>query len=138
MKRPSSYSSISPLPPNTRDEYEHKAKQEGRASPVSPHAHLAHARRMKVLVKPRLQKDKWSLYWKTSMATRTQALDTLQMDVDPASTTGKELRAAVAAAVGLPPERDLCRLEGFKEPWELMCVRNAPPSRHGHTSPPSS
>lgn len=75
---------------------------------------------MKVLIKPRLQKDKWSLYWKTSMATRTQALDTFHLEVDPSSTTGKKLREAVAEAIGLPPERDLCRLEGFKEPWELV------------------
>jgi hypothetical protein len=75
---------------------------------------------MKLVVKPRLQKDKWSLYWKTSMATRTHTLDTLRLDVDEKTMTGKQLRAAVAEAVGLPAERDLCRLEGFKEPWELM------------------
>lgn len=77
---------------------------------------------MKVLIKPRLQKDKWSLYWKTSMATRTHALDPLSLDVDPTSVTGKQLRALVAKEVGFTPERDLCRLEGFVEPWELMCV----------------
>ena len=42
---------------------------------------------MKVLIKPRLQKDKWSLYWKTSMATRTHALDDFELDVDPSTDT---------------------------------------------------
>jgi hypothetical protein len=77
---------------------------------------------MKLLIKPRLQKDKWSVYWKTSMATRTLTLDSFELDVDPAVVTGKQLRATVAAAIGLQPEKTLCRLEGFVEPWELACV----------------
>ena len=77
---------------------------------------------MKVLIKPRLQKDKWSLYWKTSMATRTHALDDFELDVDPSTDTPKKLRAEVARTIGLPPEAALCRLEGFVEPWELACV----------------
>jgi|AntAceMinimDraft_12_1070368.scaffolds.fasta_scaffold42464_2 hypothetical protein len=92
---------------------------------------------MKLLIKPRLQKDKWSLYWKTSMATRTHALDTLYLEVDPTLMTGKELRAAVAKAVGLPAERDLCRLEGFKEPWELMCVYCLTPTQPPRRAPAS-
>ena len=77
---------------------------------------------MKVLIKPRLQKDKWSVYWKTSMATRTLSLDSFELDVDPEKVTGKELRATVAEAIGFQPEKTLCRLEGFVEPWELACV----------------
>ena len=83
---------------------------------------------MKVLIKPRLQKDKWSLYWKTSMATRTHALDDFELDVDPSAVTPKQLRAEVARTIGLPPEATLCRLEGFVEPWELACVIVAHPS----------
>ena len=77
---------------------------------------------MKVHILPRLQKDKWSLYWKTSMATRTHALDDFELDVDPSTDTPKKLRAEVARTIGLPPEATLCRLEGFVEPWELACV----------------
>ena len=77
---------------------------------------------MKVLIKPRLQKDKWSVYWKTSMATRTLSLDSFELDVDPEKVTGKELRATVAEAIGFQPEKTLCRLEGFVEPWELACL----------------
>jgi hypothetical protein len=77
---------------------------------------------MKVLIKPRLQKDKWSVYWKTSMATRTLSLDSFELDVDPEKVTGKQLRATVAEAIGFQPEKTLCRLEGFVEPWELACV----------------
>ena len=37
---------------------------------------------MRLHVKPRLQQEKWSLYWKTSMATRTFALDEFDMEVE--------------------------------------------------------
>ena len=88
---------------------------------------------MKVLIKPRLQKDKWSVYWKTSMATRTLSLDSFELDVDPEKVTGKELRATVAEAIGFQPEKTLCRLEGFVEPWELACV----PALLSPCAPPS-
>ena len=74
---------------------------------------------VKLSIKPRLQKDKWSLYWKTSMATQTLAMDEFELDV-PASTTAKELKAMVAKDLGLAPVTSLLRLEGFEEPWELM------------------
>jgi hypothetical protein len=47
---------------------------------------------MRVHVKPRLQQEKWSLYWKTSMATRTFALDEFDMEVEHDKTTAKEVR----------------------------------------------
>jgi len=47
---------------------------------------------MLVRIKPRLQQEKWSLYWKTSMSTRTFALDEFDMEVDPASVTAREAR----------------------------------------------
>ena len=77
---------------------------------------------MRVHIKPRVQKDKWSLYWKTSMATKTLYLDEFDIDVDPEKTTGKELRALVAETIGHKPEKELCRLESFVEPWELACA----------------
>jgi hypothetical protein len=75
---------------------------------------------MKLQIKPRLQKDKWSLYWKTSMATKTISLDSFELDVDAAACTAKQLRALCAETIGLPPVGDLVRLEGYEEPWELM------------------
>ena len=92
---------------------------------------------MKVLIKPRLQKDKWSVYWKTSMATRTLSLDSFELDVDPEKVTGKELRATVAEAIEFQPEKTLCRLEGFVEPWELACVLTLL-SPHAPASPRAS
>ena len=65
---------------------------------------------MKVHILPRLQKDKWSLYWKTSMATQTQVLDDFDLDVDEKKTTAKQLRREVAKTIGLPAEKTLCRL----------------------------
>ncbi|CAL6423997.1 unnamed protein product [Bathycoccus prasinos] len=71
-------------------------------------------------IKPRLQKEKWSLYWKCSMATRTMYLDEFDLDVDIAKTTARELKKMIAERVGLPPVAELFRLEGFQEPWELI------------------
>lgn len=77
---------------------------------------------MRITIKPRVQKDKWSLYWKTSMVTRTEALDEFSLDVEP-TTTAKELKARVATELGWPPVDQLLRLEGFVEPWELACCK---------------
>ena len=73
-------------------------------------------------IKPRLQKEKWSLYWKCSMCTKTMYLDEFEMDVDIEKTTARELKKQIAEKIGLPPVTELFRLEGFQEPWELMCV----------------
>lgn len=37
---------------------------------------------VKITLQPRLQKDKWSLYWKESMATKTEALESIALTVD--------------------------------------------------------
>ena len=50
-------------------------------------------------------------------------LDEFEMDVDIEKTTARELKKQIAEKVGLPPVTELFRLEGFQEPWELMCAR---------------
>ena len=35
-----------------------------------------------ITLQPRVQKDKWSLYWKESMATKTEAFDTIALEAD--------------------------------------------------------
>lgn len=75
---------------------------------------------MRILVKPVVQKDKWSLYWKTSMVTKTETLDEFELNVEP-TTTAKELKARIASELGWQPVEELLRLEGFVEPWELCC-----------------
>jgi hypothetical protein len=70
---------------------------------------------MRLIVKPRIQKDKWSLYWKTSMATKTELLDELSIDVEP-STTAAALKAQVASMLQWAPVDQLLRLEGFGVP----------------------
>ena len=57
------------------------------------------------------------------MATRTMYLDEFDLDVDVAKTTARELKKMIAERVGLPPVAELFRLEGFQEPWELMCAQ---------------
>lgn len=74
---------------------------------------------MKVVlnVQPRLQKEKWSLYWKESMATKTVVMDTLSLEVD-GSTTIAEVQQMTAKLCKWEPVESLTRLEGFNEPWE--------------------
>ena len=50
-------------------------------------------------------------------------LDEFDLDVDIAKTTARELKKMIAERVGLPPVAELFRLEGFQEPWELMCAQ---------------
>ena len=56
------------------------------------------------------------------MCTKTMYLDEFEMDVDIEKTTARELKKQIAEKIGLPPVTELFRLEGFQEPWELMCV----------------
>ena len=35
-----------------------------------------------ITLQPRIQKDKWSLYWKESMATKTEAFDPITLEAD--------------------------------------------------------
>ena len=76
-----------------------------------------------LLVRPRLQKDKWSLYWKESMSTKTVELNDLTLDVDPAAITAGELLRRVAEAQGWPAADSLLRLEGFEDPWERVIFK---------------
>ena len=39
-------------------------------------------------VQPRIQKDKWSTYWKESMSTKTDCLDPIQLEFDSSITVG--------------------------------------------------
>lgn len=53
----------------------------------------AGASKLQLTVQPRVQKEKWSLYWKESMSTKTISLDPVQLDVDD-NTTIAEVAAA--------------------------------------------
>ena len=69
-------------------------------------------------VKRRVQKDKWSLYWKESMSTKTEELDDMTVKVDPESMTVKDLLSKVAQDSKWAPADSLLRLDGFTDPWE--------------------
>ena len=73
---------------------------------------------MQLLVQPRVQKEKWSLYWKTSMHTKTEILDAFEISLPP-TTCIKELKAKVAERFGWEPVSQLLRLEGFEENFEM-------------------
>mmetsp|Transcript_16573 Transcript_16573/g.22885 ORF Transcript_16573/g.22885 Transcript_16573/m.22885 type:complete len:133 (+) Transcript_16573:104-502(+) len=75
-------------------------------------------------IKPRVQKDKWSLYWKSSMMTKTEMLDDFTLSIeDPSLMTGAQLKSKVAEQFGWEPVDQLLRLEGFEEPWELAMYK---------------
>ena len=69
-------------------------------------------------IRPRVQTDKWSLYWKESMSTKTEELKDITIDIDPASTTAAQLLKLVAEKSGWAKVDSLLRLEGFNDPWE--------------------
>ena len=70
-------------------------------------------------VLPRVQKEKWSLYWLESMATRTECLDPLPLKVKSSDKVG-EVQSQIAAQFGWQPAKDLLRLKGFEAPWERV------------------
>merc|ERR1711959_559117 len=93
-----------------------------RRCPTSPPFPPHREKTMKIQVRPRLQKDKWSLYWRTSMSTVTEKLDDFTLDVDP-SMKVEDFQAKVAEQMGWEPVEMLLRLEGFVEPWELAMLK---------------
>jgi len=44
---------------------------------------------VKVTLQPRIQKDKWSMYWKESMATKTDSFEAIAVEADVNTTVGK-------------------------------------------------
>jgi hypothetical protein len=74
---------------------------------------------MRLTIRPRIQRDKWSLYWKESMATKTDNLDDLTIDIDDKATPAQLLKT-VAQKQQWQPVEELLPLEGFSEPWERL------------------
>ena len=44
---------------------------------------------VKVTLQPRIQKDKWSMYWKESMATKTDSCEAVTVEADVNTTVAK-------------------------------------------------
>ena len=96
---------------------------------------------MRLTIKPRIQKDKvrggsrsagflsplpqWSLYWKTSMATKTEILDPLELEVE-STITASALKALVAKQLQWEPVEELLRLEGFGARAEAGAAARSP------------
>ncbi len=51
-------------------------------------------------VQPRVQREKWSLYWKESMMTKTDILDPVVLNVDEKKTKVREERRSLARGSG--------------------------------------
>ena len=81
------------------------------------------ARMISLTVQPRIQKEKWSLYWRESMMTKTEVLDPVTLKVDAAKETIEAVLAKLATQMHWQPASDLLRLEGFEEPWELAVFK---------------
>lgn len=65
-----------------------------------------------LIVRPRVQRERWSLYWKETMATKTELLKDMEIRVDPASATGSDILKAVGKALGWQNVEELLSLEG--------------------------
>lgn len=93
-----------------------------------------------ITVRPRLQTETWSLYWRESMATETECMPDVKLsiaseeggdgDADnstppplPAGATVRDALAAAAAACGWPCRSSLVRLEGYELPFERCLAR---------------
>merc|ERR1711904_74585 len=74
-------------------------------------------------VQPRIQREKWSLYWKESMMTKTDVLDPVVLKVDEKNTKVADVLQMLSTRMSWPEKQTLLRLEGFEEPWET-CVLN--------------
>eukprot|EP01023_Acetabularia_acetabulum_P039859 TRINITY_DN38466_c0_g1_i2.p1 TRINITY_DN38466_c0_g1~~TRINITY_DN38466_c0_g1_i2.p1 ORF type:complete len:136 (-),score=14.92 TRINITY_DN38466_c0_g1_i2:302-709(-) len=74
---------------------------------------------IKIVVQPRIQVERWSLYWKQSMSTTTQSLQAITLEVDENLTLDSVLKK-IGEILGWQSVNTLIRLEGFKEPWERV------------------
>merc|ERR1712060_286600 len=77
---------------------------------------------VKILIKPRVEKDKWSLYWKCSMSVKTEIMDELELEL-PLTATVAAMKAMIAKEFQWEPVNMLLRLDGFEEPWELAMYK---------------
>ncbi|PSC67370.1 bi-major isoform [Micractinium conductrix] len=77
---------------------------------------------LQLRVQPRVQRDKWSLYWKESMATVTEMGEECALEVD-AEATPEEVLKALAEKLGWQPADSLLRLEGFEDAWERLLFK---------------
>ena len=78
---------------------------------------------VEVKIQPRLQVESWSLYWKASLHTETQCLDSFALEVDPRTTSVKAVLEAAALKLGWTSVDSLLRLEGFNDPWERAIAK---------------
>jgi hypothetical protein len=96
-------------------------------------------------VRPRLQRETWSLYWREAMATQTTCAEDVALPIGggkaaaaaadegqaaaprppplPEDATVRDALRAAAAALGWPPVGSLVRLEGFEAPFERCLCR---------------
>lgn len=72
-----------------------------------------------ITVRPRVQFDRFSLYWKESMATKTQILPDVVLEKLPSENVHDLIDYLLSTHLQYPTLEDLskCRLEGFQGPW---------------------
>jgi hypothetical protein len=73
-------------------------------------------------IRPRLQIERFSLYWKEPLSTETIVQEDIQMLLD-CSTLLTTVLKDIAARLGWPSVDDLQRLDGFKDPWERVIFK---------------
>ena len=104
-------------------------RQSAFSSRHAPHHQASHpegqgARRL-AFCRLSLTPPQWSLYWKTSMATKTEILDPLELEVE-STITASALKALVAKQLQWEPVEELLRLEGFGARAEAGAAARSP------------
>ncbi len=87
---------------------------------------------MSLTIQPRLQTERFSLYWKEPLTTETRCLSSFVMDVPDKTATLQSILEAAAERLGWAPVKDLQRLDGFKDDWERAIYRGLPASLSLH------
>ncbi|KAG1667580.1 hypothetical protein FOA52_014661 [Chlamydomonas sp. UWO 241] len=75
-----------------------------------------------VVVQPRLETQRFSLYWREAVDIQTRVLADLSIQADPSTPLSSVLQAA-AQQLGWADVDTLLRLEGFTEDWERVLCR---------------
>merc|ERR1712025_950454 len=71
-------------------------------------------------VQPRIQREKWSLYWKESMMTKTDVLDPVVLKVDEKNTKVADVLQMLSTRMSWPEKQTLLRLGGLRAEWQRM------------------
>merc|ERR1739847_236296 len=72
-------------------------------------------------VQPRIQREKWSLYWKESMMTKTDVLDPVVLKVDEKNTKVADVLQMLSTRMSWPEKQTLLDWKALRSRGRLAC-----------------